>query len=83
MNYAIWVYNKLPQQGAGLSPEELFSGIKCSCSSLPRAHVFGCPVYVLDPRLQDGKKFPSGKAVHAKASLLAFHPITPLLFPSS
>eukprot|EP00804_Cyclotella_cryptica_P011187 CCRYP_007719-RA/>CCRYP_007719-RA protein AED:0.37 eAED:0.29 QI:0/0/0/1/0.5/0.33/3/0/977 len=58
MNYAVWVYKKLPQQGAGLSPEELFSGIKCSQSNLPRAHVFGCPFYVLDPRLQDGKKIP-------------------------
>eukprot|EP00804_Cyclotella_cryptica_P000828 CCRYP_001075-RA/>CCRYP_001075-RA protein AED:0.12 eAED:0.13 QI:0/0/0/1/0/0.25/4/0/1066 len=58
MNYAVWVYNKLPQHGTGLSPEELFSGIKCSQSNLPRAHVFGCPVYVLDPRLQDGKKIP-------------------------
>jgi hypothetical protein len=49
MNYAVWVYNKLPQGGAGFSPEELFSGIKCLRSGLPRAHVFGCPVYVLDP----------------------------------
>eukprot|EP00804_Cyclotella_cryptica_P001335 CCRYP_014115-RA/>CCRYP_014115-RA protein AED:0.38 eAED:-0.10 QI:0/0/0/1/1/1/2/0/180 len=26
MSYAVWVYNKLPHHGAGLSPEELFSG---------------------------------------------------------
>eukprot|EP00804_Cyclotella_cryptica_P008162 CCRYP_004639-RA/>CCRYP_004639-RA protein AED:0.41 eAED:0.32 QI:0/0/0/0.66/1/1/3/0/424 len=58
MNYAVWAYNKLPQHGAGLSPEELFSGIKCPRSHLPRAHVFDCPVYVLDPCLQDGKKIP-------------------------
>ncbi|KAL7476930.1 hypothetical protein ACHAW6_002757 [Cyclotella cf. meneghiniana] len=57
MNYAVWVYNKLPQRGAGLSPEELFSCIKCLRYGLPCAHVFGCPVYVIDPRLQDGKKF--------------------------
>eukprot|EP00804_Cyclotella_cryptica_P016249 CCRYP_005730-RC/>CCRYP_005730-RC protein AED:0.47 eAED:0.42 QI:0/-1/0/1/-1/0/1/0/200 len=58
MDYAVWVYNRLPQHGAGLSPEELFSGIKFPRSGLPRAHVFGSPVYVLDPRLQDGKKIP-------------------------
>ncbi|KAL7474968.1 hypothetical protein ACHAW6_000907, partial [Cyclotella cf. meneghiniana] len=58
MSYAVCVYNKLPQHGAGLSPEELFSGVKSPRSGLPRAHVFGCPVYVLDPRLQDGQKIP-------------------------
>jgi transposase InsO family protein len=58
MSYAVWVYNKLPQHGVSLSPEELFSGVKTPRSGLPRAHVFRCPVYALDPRLQDGKKIP-------------------------
>eukprot|EP00804_Cyclotella_cryptica_P004978 CCRYP_014091-RA/>CCRYP_014091-RA protein AED:0.33 eAED:0.35 QI:0/0/0/1/0/0/4/0/696 len=53
MQYAVWVYNKLPRSGVGLSPEELFAGVTCPCSGLPHAHVFGCPVYVFDPRLQD------------------------------
>lgn len=26
--------------------------------SLRRTHVWGCPVYVLEPRLQDGQKIP-------------------------
>ena len=29
-----------------------------SGNELARAHIFGCPVYVLDPALQDGKKIP-------------------------
>jgi hypothetical protein len=59
MTYAIWVYNKMPHNGAGLSPEELFLGIKSHGSQqLQQCHVFGCPVYVLDPALQDGKKIP-------------------------
>ncbi|KAL7484019.1 hypothetical protein ACHAW6_009661 [Cyclotella cf. meneghiniana] len=74
MNYAVWVYNRLPQQGAGLSPEELFSGIKCSRSSLPRAHVFGCPVYVLDPRLQDGKKIPKWDSRARQGIFVGFSP---------
>eukprot|EP00804_Cyclotella_cryptica_P001528 CCRYP_003749-RA/>CCRYP_003749-RA protein AED:0.13 eAED:-0.00 QI:0/0/0/1/0/0.33/3/0/1355 len=74
MNYAVWVYNKLPQHGAGLSPEELFSGIKCSRSNLPRAHVFGCPVYVLDPRLQDGKKIPKWESRARQGIFVGFSP---------
>jgi transposase InsO family protein len=55
MSYAIWVYNKIPHHGGVLSPEELFCGFKNPQSALSCGHVFGCPVYVLEPALQDGK----------------------------
>jgi hypothetical protein len=59
MSYAIWCYNKVPSKGGtGWSPEELWTKFKAPRSALPRAHVFGCPVYVLDPKLQDGQKIP-------------------------
>ena len=74
MNYAFWVYIKLPLHGAGLSPEELFSGIKCSRSGLPHARVFGCPVYVLDPQLQDGKKIPKWDSHACQGSIVGFSP---------
>lgn len=47
MNYATWVFNKLLQNGVGLSPEELFCVVKCPCSDLLHAHICGCLVYVL------------------------------------
>jgi transposase InsO family protein len=56
--YAIWVHNHFPPSGAGWSPEELWNKTKCRTSPLSRAHVFGCPVYVLDPKLQDNKPIP-------------------------
>jgi hypothetical protein len=58
MSYAIWVHNRLSPQGYGLSPMELWSRTKALHSDLSRSYVFGCPVYVLDPALQDGKKIP-------------------------
>eukprot|EP00804_Cyclotella_cryptica_P021898 CCRYP_000848-RA/>CCRYP_000848-RA protein AED:0.35 eAED:0.26 QI:0/0/0/1/1/1/3/0/651 len=58
----------------GSFPEELFSGIKCSRSNLPRAHVFGCPVYVLDPRLQDGKKIPKWESRARQGIFVGFSP---------
>lgn len=57
MVYATWVYNRLPL-GDGPSPEEVWTKIKCPESHLPRAHAFGCPVYVLDPKLQDSGNIP-------------------------
>ena len=58
IEYAVWIHNRLPPSGAGWSPEELWSRQKATQSHLPRAHVFGCPVYVLDAKLQDNKKIP-------------------------
>ena len=35
-----------------------FFGIKSDYSDLCDARVWGCPAYLLDPKLQDGKKIP-------------------------
>eukprot|EP00956_Cyclotella_meneghiniana_P008409 scaffold11297_cov41-Cyclotella_meneghiniana.AAC.1 len=74
MQYAVWVHNRLPPDGYGASPEELWSGIKCHESHLPRAHVFGCPVYVLDPRLQDGKQIPKWDSKVRQGVFVGFSP---------
>ena len=59
MDYAIWVFNRMPNMESGISPNELWSSARGNAGiELSRAHVFGCPVYVLDAALQDGKKIP-------------------------
>jgi len=59
LDYAVWIYNHTPQtELANLTPEELFSSTRSKHSVLRRCRVFGCPAYVLDPKLQDGKKIP-------------------------
>jgi hypothetical protein len=40
----------------GVTPNEIWPGVCSQSSELLRTHVFGCPVYVLDTSLQDGKK---------------------------
>ena len=59
MNYAKYIWIHMPRVRNGLSPLELFTRIKKhDNTALLRARVWGCPVYVLDPKLQDGKKLP-------------------------
>jgi len=42
-----------------LSPLELFSGFQVRAyTNHQRLHVWGCPTFLLDPELQDGKKLP-------------------------
>eukprot|EP00804_Cyclotella_cryptica_P001119 CCRYP_008393-RA/>CCRYP_008393-RA protein AED:0.39 eAED:0.39 QI:0/0/0/1/0/0/2/0/218 len=43
---------------SGLTPLELLTKTKADHRDLLRSHVWGCPVFVLDPKLQDGKKIP-------------------------
>ena len=57
--HAVYIWNHLPKRYNLMSPIELFSGTKVdNYARLQRSHVWGCPVYVLDPKLQDGKKIP-------------------------
>jgi hypothetical protein len=56
VNYAAWVFNRLPNMESGIAPNEIWSGVSSPSSELSRAHVFGCPVYVLDASLQDRRK---------------------------
>ena len=44
-----------------MSLEEIYYGIKSDYNHLKDARTWGCPAYVLDPTLQDGKKLPRWK----------------------
>ena len=62
MTQAVHIWNHLPDATTGLAPVEHFSGSKLhSFECLKRLHVWGCPVFVLDPSLQDNKKLPKWK----------------------
>ena len=59
MEHAVYLWNNIPQMSHGLTPEEVFTGCKTpNHDALLQARVWGCPVYVLDPKLQDGKHLP-------------------------
>jgi hypothetical protein len=58
VEYAVYVWNCMPNMESGQSPIELFYGGKLDPGVLQSMHVWGCPCYVLDPRVQDGKKLP-------------------------
>ena len=59
LDQAVHIWNHTPRDRDGLAPIELFTGVKLpNHDVLQHARVFGCPTYVLDPKLQDGKKLP-------------------------
>ena len=73
--HAVFLWNNLPSRTSGLAPIELFTGVSLtSFNHLQRSHVWGCPAYVLDPKLQDGKKLPKWQARTRRAQYLAISP---------
>lgn len=71
VDYACWVYNHTPGD-CGFSPIELLSGTRVPCILLDRLRVWGCPAYVLDPRLQDGHKIPKWEPRSRQGQFLGF-----------
>ena len=61
VDHAVYLYNRLPNPETGLSPMEILTGTKWPAARFLDIHVWGCPTYVLDPTLQEGKKIPKWK----------------------
>ena len=53
-------------------PQEMLTKCKTNHHDLLRTHVWGCPVFVLDPKLQDGKKIPKWNCRSRLGQFLGF-----------
>lgn len=58
LSHAVYLYNHTPKQDSGVAPIEVFTRTKSMYGALQSAHPWGCPVYVLTPKLRDGQKIP-------------------------
>ena len=61
MDYAVWVYNRTPDTQSGLFAIEIWSRsiFEPVSETLINCHFCGCPIYVLESKLQNpGVKFP-------------------------
>ena len=58
VKYSVWVYNRVTNQESGISPMEILTKTKSNHRDLGRSHVWVCPVFVLEDKLQDDQKLP-------------------------
>jgi hypothetical protein len=56
VTYSTHVNNTTPKDG--VCPEDIFLGSAFPRHRLMDIHVWGCPVYALDPKTQQGQKLP-------------------------
>ena len=93
VQHAVYLWNHVPNPTTGLCPADVFSRTRFEQSKLLDVHVFGCPVYVLEKAIQDGKKLPRWKprsqrcmylgrsASHASSVPLVLNPATGSITP--
>jgi hypothetical protein len=58
VKHAVWLYICVPNQVSGLTPLKLITKQKVDHRDILHSHVWGCPAYVLKPKLQNGQKLP-------------------------
>ena len=58
VKHSVWVYNRVPNQESVISPMEILTKTKSNHRDLRRSQVWGCPVFVLEAKLQDDQKLP-------------------------
>eukprot|EP00804_Cyclotella_cryptica_P019459 CCRYP_006639-RC/>CCRYP_006639-RC protein AED:0.44 eAED:0.33 QI:0/-1/0/1/-1/1/1/0/134 len=78
MTYAVWVYNKLPRSGVGLSPEELFSGVKVLALDCLVLMSSGVPYMFLTLAFKTVRRFQKGTVELGREFLLDSLPTTPV-----
>lgn len=61
VQHAMFIYNHMPREDSGQSPSDLFTKTRWDRRKFHDLHTFGCPVYVLDKDLADGRKIPRWK----------------------
>ena len=73
ITHAAWLYNHLPNKNLGwMSPMEILTKSRSGHCDLLRTRLWGCPTFVLHPKLQDGKKLPKFKLRGRMGQFLGF-----------
>ncbi len=78
IDYAVWVFNRLPNTESGIAPNEIWSGVCSPSEELFRLHVFGCLrftfsmlLYKMERRFRNGILVPA--LVYSLASQICIH----------
>ena len=61
VSHACFLWNHVPDPSTGLSPHDVFVRSRWPTRRFHDLHVWGCPTYVLDKAIQDGRKIPRWK----------------------
>ncbi len=72
VKHVVWLHSCIPNHLSGLTPLELLTKTKTNHCDLLWTHVWGCTVYVLDLKLQDGQKISKWNCTSHLGQFLGF-----------
>ena len=76
VSHAAYLYNHTPNPESGIAPFEIFIQTKSDGQALRNAHPWGCPTYVLEPRLSSaGGKIPKWQPRSRRAQCVGVSPV--------
>jgi transposase InsO family protein len=76
VSHAAYLYNHTPNEVTGIAPIEIFLQTTNDGQALRNAHPWGCPAYVLDPRLTfAGAKFPKWQPRSRRGQYVGVSPV--------
>ena len=70
VSHAVYLHNHVPRTDTGISPHDLFTRVRWEQRKFHDLHVRGCPVYVLQKSIADGKKLPCWKPKSTRCQLM-------------
>jgi len=74
--HATYVYNHTPSSETGIAPIEVFSRTVSDGQALRNLHTWGCPAYVLEPKLTEaGGKIPKWKPRSRRGQYMGTSPV--------
>ena len=74
VSHAVFLWNHLPGLDTGLSPSDLFTKSRWPQQRFHDLHVWGCPVYVLNKTISDGKKIPKWQPRSTRMKYMGLSP---------
>ena len=72
VKHSVWVFNRVSNQKSGISPMEILTKTNSNHQDLRRSHVWGCPVFVLEAKLQNDQKLPKWNRRSRMGQFLGF-----------
>jgi len=74
LQYAVYLHNIMPTEESGVSPLEVWSRTKSNHHDLLHTHSWGCPAYVLSPRLREGGNVPKWEPRSKRGQFVGYSP---------
>ena len=75
LSHAANLYNITPKMETGVSPVSVFTRTMQESNSLRNSHTWGCPVYVLTPKIKDGQKIPKWEPRSKRGKFVGHSPL--------